>query len=248
MTTRVYRRGTMKPHNQLTIIRNRHRAKELRTFRGLVEAWFERSQIDPDDIVMDWHGAQEARSRINQMLPRVLQIVEAAGLDTAPPLATVTDPGLSLARLEVLRNIFRARFEDGLDQEILDVLDMAIGVYDGGAVMALARTINPLHYLGTAVAFVARAPRRLARLLGFGRTPHPVAGRGPDAYQRLPDVDAMIESRLAVLHDRSTIRQADLVRQMAELAERLDFAERVLAQHRAPRIKAPDETGIPTPV
>ncbi|TFG47469.1 MAG: hypothetical protein E4H38_08090 [Gemmatimonadales bacterium] len=161
-------------------------------------------------------------------------------------MTTATDPGLSLARVEVLRSIFSARYEDGLDQEILDVLDMAIGVYDGGSVMAMARTLNPLHYLGTAVAFVARGPRRLARMLGLGRTTRPRVG-GFEANPRLPDVDALIESRLAVLHDRSAIRQADLVRQVAELAERLDFAERVLAQHRSPLIEAPDAAGIQTP-
>ena len=131
----------MKPHDQLTIVRNLHRARELRLFRDLVESYFERSERDVNDVPMDWEGAQAARSRINQMLARVIQIVGAAGLGGSVGTAATTDPGPALGRVEVLQRIFSARYGDGLDQEIMDVLDMALGVYEGGRFMALARTI-----------------------------------------------------------------------------------------------------------
>ena len=38
----------MKPHNHLTIVRNRYRVRELRAFRDLVEVYFQQSARDAD--------------------------------------------------------------------------------------------------------------------------------------------------------------------------------------------------------
>lgn len=245
----------MKPHDQLTIVRNRHRARELRLFRELVETYFERSERDVNDLPMDWEGAQAARSRINQMLQRMIQVVRAAGVGGSTAAAATTDPGLTLGRVEVLQRIFSARYGDGLDQEILDVLDMALGVYEGDRFMALARTINPLHYAATALAFLARVPRRVLTALGLW--PRSRASRlGPADLARLESVAArlaeaeeLIDTRLAAVLDRQAVRQAEYSRELAELAERLDFAERVLArQGPTKRLEAPEMSDISTPV
>lgn len=245
----------MRPHDQLTVFRNLHRIRELRQFRDLVATYFERSERDVNDVPMDWDGAQAARSRINQMLPRVIQIVRAAGLGGAGT-AVITDPGLgpALARVEVLQRIFRARSGDGLDQEIVDVLDMALGVYEGGRFTALARTINPLHYAATALAFLARAPRRVLAAFGLWRYPRPSRPGAADLAHlesltaRLAEAEELIDTRLAAVLDRQAVRHAEYSRQLTELAERLDFAERVLAGQEPPkRLDAPD-VKIPTPV
>lgn len=245
----------LKPHDQLTIVRNRHRARELRLFRDAVGTYFERSERDVNDVPMDWEGAQAARSRINQMLPRVMQIVRAAGLGESIGTAANTDPGPSLGRVEVLSRIFSARYGDGLDQEIIDVLDMALGVYEGGRFNALARTINPLHYAATALAFLARAPRRILAALGLRRRPRASLMRDADlarlesVAERLAEAEEMIDSRLAAILDRQALRHAEYSRELAELAERLNFAERVLTrQEPLKRLDAPDESRIPTPV
>ncbi|HEV8357682.1 MAG TPA: hypothetical protein VGQ17_13095 [Gemmatimonadales bacterium] len=245
----------LKPHDQLTIVPNLHRARELRLFRRQVETYFERSERDVNDVPMDWEGAQAARSRINQMLPRVIQIVRAAGLGGSAGAAATTDSGPALGRVEVLQRIFSARYGDGLDQEIFDVLDMALGVYEGGRFMALVRTINPLHYAGTALAFVARAPRRVLASLGLWRDPRG-SRLGPADLARLESVAArlaeaeeLIDTRLAAALDRQALRHAEYSRELAELAERLDFAERVLArQEPLKRLDAPDVSDVSTPV
>ena len=247
--------GMLKPHDQLTIVRNLHRTRELRLFRELVEIYFVRSERDVNDVPMDWEGAQAARSRINQMLPRVIQIVRAAGLGGAAATAVITDPGPALGRVEVLQRIFTAGYVDGLDQEIFDVLDMAVGVYEGGRVMAMARTINPLYYAGTALGFLARVPRRVLAALGLWRPPRaPRLGaadlaRLESVAAQLADAEQLIDTRLAAAQERQAQRHADYSRRLAELAERLDFAERVLAQQPPPqRLEAPKERGITTPV
>ena len=245
----------MKPHDQLTIIRNRHRARELRLFREVVETYFERSERDVNDTPMDWEGAQAARSRINQMLARVIQIVRAAGVGGAVGTSAITDPGPALGRVEVLQRIFSVRTGDGVDQEILDVIDMALGVYEGGRYLALARTFNPFYYAGTALAFVARLPRRL--IVALGLWPQSRRSRlGPgdaagmeDVVARLAEAEELIDTRLAAVQDRQALRHAEYSRQLAELAERLDFAERVLSLQPPPkRLEAPEERDIITPV
>ena len=245
----------MKHHDQLTIIRNRHRARELRVFRELVETYFERSERDVNDMPMDWEGAQAARSRINQMLARVIQIVRAAGVGGSAGTAAITDPGPALGRVEVLQRIFSVRTGDGLDQEILDVIDMALGVYEGGRYLAVARTFNPFYYAGTALAFVARLPRRLLAALGLWPQPRRsrLGAADPTGLEsivaRLTEVEELIDTRLTAVQDRQAVRHAEYSRQLAELAERLDFAERVLSLSPPPKqLEAPRENDIITPV
>jgi hypothetical protein len=53
----------MRPYDKITIIRNRHRARDLRIFRDLVQTYFERSEHLTDDMLADWEGARAARPR-----------------------------------------------------------------------------------------------------------------------------------------------------------------------------------------
>jgi hypothetical protein len=246
----------MNPHDQITIVRNLHRSRELRQFRDLVETYFERSERDVNDVPMDWEGARAARSRINQMLPRVLQIVRAAGLGGGSISGATTDPGgPPVGRVEVLQRIFSARLGDGLDQEIVDVLDMALGVYEGSRVMALGRTINPLYYAAQILAFLGRAPRRMLAAIGLGRSPRAIRSMGADpadlqsVVARLAETEDAIDSRMAEVLDRQALRHAEYSRELSELAERLDFAERMLArQDPSKRLQAPEQSKVPTPV
>jgi len=244
----------VKPHNRITLIPNRYRAGALREFRAFVVDYFERSQRDPDGVPFDWEGAQAARSRIHQMLPRVIQMVGAAGLGGWAVGSTDTDPGAALGRVEVLTRIFSAQYPDGLEQEVLDVLDMALGVYDGDRIVAAFRAVNPFHYAGTIVEWLMRAPRRLLTTVGLRRArtariqPQDLV-RLEAAVARLTDVEEFIESRFAELQHRQAGHQGDQARQLADLAERLDFAERILAKQRPQdRLPAPEGRAFITPV
>ncbi len=243
----------MKPYDKLTIVRNRHRARDLRLFRELVETYFEQAEYVADDLPVDWEGARAARSHINRMLPRVIQVVHAAGL--AAPTANITDPGPTVrADVEVIRNIFSVRYADGADQEILDVIDMALGVYDASYFNALARTVNPFHYAIRALAFVAKLPRRAFAGLWPQRARAPRI-RAEDVTRleavasRLAHAEELIEMRFADMRDRQAQQFAENAGQLAELHERLDFAERVLAQQRPiNRLKSRNENDVVTPV
>lgn len=245
------RPDTMIPCDKLTIVRNRHRARELRRFRELLETYFERAEYVADDPEVGWEGLRAARSEINQMLPRVIQIVHAAGLDAA----AVTDPGPTVADVKVLRNIFSARYADGTDQEILDIVDMAIGVHDATLINALARTVNPFHYVMRMLGFVASVPRRALVALGLlpkrGRAPRirpEDVARLEAVASRLAEADAAMDRRFADLCDRQAQHFAESASLLADLAERLDFLERVLTQQRAiKRLKSSDGSDVLTP-
>ena len=244
----------LKSYHQLTIIRNRSRVQELWQFRDMVEAYFARSERDEHGVPIDWEGAQAARSRINQMLPRIMQVVHAAGLGAAARHPATTNPSPSVGRVDVLERIFSASYANGLDQEILDVIDMAIGAYDADRFAAMIRTVNPLHYAGAILAFIARVPRRILTAIGLGGGRR-AAALGPAdvarlevAAARLAEVEDVIDARIATALDRVAQRHADDARQIDELTERLDFAERLMAgQPMTPSINAPRPSGMTTP-
>jgi hypothetical protein len=244
----------MKPYDKLTIVRNRHRARDLRRFRELVETYFERAEYYADGMPVDWEGAQAARSQINRMLPRVIQVVHAAGLHART--ANTTDPGPTVADAKILRSIFGAGYADGTQQEILDVVDMALGVYEASRFNALARTVNPFHYAVTALAFVASLPRRSLIALGlWPQRPRVPRIRAEDVIRleavasRFADAEELIERRFAEMRDRQAQQFAENTRELAELAERVDFAERILAQQRPINaLKSPDKNVVVTPV
>jgi hypothetical protein len=137
-----------------------------------------------------------------------------------------------------------------VDQEIFDVLDMAIGVYDGDLPQSLLRSINPLYYASRLVAFLWRGPRRFFQALGFGRRrpilDEPRLIRLEAAAARLTEVDDLIDRRFAALQDHEARLRADQSRQLSEVAERLDFVERVLSRpESARRIAAPRTDATP---
>jgi hypothetical protein len=228
--------------------------RELREFREAVERYFICAERDVNEVPADWQGALAARASINRLLPRIIQIVNAAGL--SGPVTDTPNPEVrAVGRAELLQQIFSSRYGDGGEQEIFDFLDMVTGVYQGGRYAAMVRTINPVFYAGSLLSYLARVPKRI--LLAMGLWPKRRGSRlNPADLARLEsvagtfaDAEDLIDRRFAVLQDRQALRNAEVARQLAELAERLDFAERVLAQHRPPQqLAPPEEPRIKTPV
>ena len=207
----------MRPYQQITFIRNRIRARDLGLFRERVQDYFDQLEHEED--------TRATRAGINRMLPRVLEVVQAADLAGPAPHA-----------VETLHHIFRDRYGQ---EEILDVIDMAVGVYDANRYAALIRTVNPFHYVGAVLGFVAGLPRRALVAFGILR-PRPATTR-PDATADL------IESRFAEMREWQSGRFADNADQLTDMAERIDFLERVLAQQRpVPQLK-PGEKKQATP-
>jgi hypothetical protein len=244
-----YREALVIPYQRLTFIRNRHRARDLRLFRGRVLAYFEQFQLDRQGLPVDWEGAQTARAEINRMLPRVAQIVEAADLGASSP-GSMRSPAARAG--EIMQSIFSPRYGGGAYQEVLDVLDMAIGVHDASQYGALVRTVNPFHYVASALRFLLDLPRRALVAIGFGG-PRPTKVRSEDvsrfesALSRLAGTEELIESRFSEMREWQSRHFAENADRLTDLGERMDFLERVLAQPRPAQQIRPGERKPVTP-
>jgi len=241
----------MTPYDRLTILRNRHRVRDLQVFRSRVRAYCEQFEYDADGLPVDWEGVQAARAEINRMLPRIVQIVQAADFGGPSGVASPHNP--AGRAVEILQGIFSARYAHRAYQEVLDVTDMAIGVYEANRFAALLRTVNPFHYLGAALGFVAGLPRRALVAIGLVRPRAAGVGSGGLArlealVSRLAETEHLIETRFADMREWQSRLFAENADRVTDLAERMDFLERVLAQQRpVPRLE-PGGTKASTPV
>ena len=238
----------MKPYDRVTILRNRHRARDLRIFRARVQGYFEQLAYETENQPADWESLRAARAEINRMLPRVIQIVQAADLGGWAPPSGRNPAGRAV---EILQNIFSPQYAQGAHEEILDVMDLAVGVYDANRLAAFGRTINPLHYVMAALGLVGGLPRRALVAIGL-LNPRAARIRPQDldrfeaALKRLGGAEELIEARFADLREWHSRLSAENANQTMELAERMDFLERVLAQQKpAPYLKPGEKK--PTP-
>jgi hypothetical protein len=131
---------------------------------------------------------------------------------------------------------------------------MALGVYEASRFDAWVRTVNPFHYTFAALAYVAKLPRRGLTAVGLWpqrRTPRLGAAdlaRLEAVASRFADAEELIEKRFSDMRDRLAQQFIENARQVEELAERLDFTERVLAQQQPlKQLQSPDENDVVTP-
>ncbi len=221
-------------YNRVTTLRNRERERDLRKFRRLVEAYFEQSAYETDDLPVDWEAAQRARAQINRMLPRIAQVVKAAR--PKPDDFDMRD----IARFDRNAEAISDMFVDGntgvSEVDVLDAIDVVIGIYEANQAAAFFRTFNPFHHAGSLMRFVFGFPGRVLLATGIrqfrGERPLPpgqVAQLEAQSSQ-LREMRHTLDTRMAEmqeLHERQMAENADHV---AELAERVDFAERMIAQ------------------
>lgn len=240
----------MQPYDRITILRNRFRARDLRVFRDRVRRYFEQLEYETESQPVDRDALQTARAEINRMLPRITQIVEAADLGGSAGAAARSP---ATRAVEILHNIFSPRYGPDSYQEILDVIDMAVGAYDANLYAALLRTINPFHYVMAVLGFVGGLPRRALVAIGVLRSgtarvrPEELA-RLEAALSRLAGTEELIETRFAEMREWHSRVSAESTNQMMELAERMDFLERVLARERQAQQLKPGEKKTTTPV
>jgi len=233
----------VRPYDRLTIIRNRHRVRDLRLFRARVRAYFEQFEYDVQDLPIDWDSVRTARAEIHRMLPRIAQIVRAADLG-ASTAGSMRSP--AARAVEILHDIFSPRYAEGEYQEILDVIDMAIGVYDASRYGALLRTVNPFYYVATALRFLAGLPRgglvAIGVLRPLGERRRPIDAAGLDAAAtRLAGIEGLLDRRFGEMREWQSRLFSEQAGQLTDVAERMDFLERVLAQRvPAQRLKAGD--------
>ncbi len=73
-------------------------------------------------------------------------------------------------------------------------------------------------------------------------------GKGPLRSAKGAEHHGALEQRVADLEDLLEQQHVEFIDRQADLEERLDFAERMLAQQRQPQLGSPPESRVPTPV
>ena len=81
-------------------------------------------------------------------------------------------------------------------------------MYEASRFGALARTVNPLYYVGTLLGFVFGLPKQFFNALGFGRPSHLPRIQAEDVKRleavasRLAETEDLIEMRFSELRER----------------------------------------------
>lgn len=158
----------MKHHSQIPIWELRRRQKFLREFRSLVDKYFSDSR--PADIgsgMIEGKIAKSLRPEINHRLSTAQLAIYGAGID---PTITYTPPpaiGGYIQKVNVFANIFNLS-QFGLDRDnVIDNIDVTLGIYADNECRAWVRTCNPLYWLGQFLDWIASIPFKLLGRVGF---------------------------------------------------------------------------------
>lgn len=160
----------MTPYTKILPWENARCLERLSEFRNLVVEYFNYSKADwrVSDRIEE-PKAQEARVKINRMMDEVHDIILFSGVNptyrwTPPPAV-----GGYVQNLDLVQNIFNLQPFQIAPTVVLDVVDRAIGIYEGNAKAAFLRAINPFFYIGRVFDFVARIPFLLIGRAGFNQ-------------------------------------------------------------------------------
>lgn len=160
----------MNQYKKITIWENRKRAKLLIEFRNLVDTYFSNlKHLHFGLAVHENEKAKQVRIEINMSLDKMYSVIISAGVKPtiyySPPPAV----GGFAGNIDLIHNIFNIhRFQIG-PQELLDIIERAIGIYENDRLNALLRTVNPLFWLGLILDYVVSFPFKVIGKIGFNQ-------------------------------------------------------------------------------
>lgn len=160
----------MNPYNRITILWNIFRLKKLNDFRVLVVEWYNSINRDYLWNAVETESSQEPRRQINLRIREIQLIVASSYVSDSifysPPAATW---GIQW-NINLLPNIFNLqRFRISI-QDVIDILDKSIWVYELEKNKSIIRTINPFFYISLLFDWLLDLPIRLLRKVWFWKT------------------------------------------------------------------------------
>jgi len=146
---------------------NASRIKTLRCFLSLVNE-YQNSLTKVSFLeVRENAVSQKKRSEINTRLDKAHSIILASGCDSiahyAPPAAT----GGLAGSIDLIHNMFNLPRMQVSYQQITDLIERSIGIYEADSSKAFARTINPFFWLGLILDFISELPFIFLGKIGF---------------------------------------------------------------------------------
>lgn len=158
-------------YKRITIWDNKKRIELLNNFKELVIAYFENIEYPAYSLgeYSENDEARKIRSEINMIMDKIHSVVILAGgsltVFQAPPPAI----GGIAGNIDLLHNIFNLYRFQIPEQQLLDHIEIAIGIYKNDTINALLRTYNPFFWLGLILEYIVRLPFKIFGKVGFNQ-------------------------------------------------------------------------------
>ena len=159
----------MRYYTRILVWENKRRLNKLRKFRSLVIRYFNNSRVNLGGGRVEEPVAKEARLEINRLRDEIHSIILNLGID---PVFSWTPPsavGGDETEIDLIQEIFDLDQFDIGPNNVLGLIDRAIGEYDSNRKSAFVRTLNPFFYLGRVLDTISDLPFIATGILGFNR-------------------------------------------------------------------------------
>ncbi len=159
----------MRYYTKILIWESKRRLNKLKAFRSLMIRYFNNSRVGFGGGRVEESAAKEARREINLLRDEIHSIILNSGIDPSfswtPPAAVGDDE----TEIDLIEDIFNLDQFDIGPNNLLDLIDRAIGKYDSNRKSAFIRTFNPFFYLGLVLDTISDLPFIAIGILGFNR-------------------------------------------------------------------------------
>lgn len=158
-------------YKKITIWENRKRTELLVAFRNLVDTYFTNLE-DYSHLGLDPHEnekAKKARREINMILDKMHSVIILAGV--SPTIYYSPPPAIGglAGTIDLIYNIFNLHHFEIKPENLLDLIDRAVGIYENDRLNAWLRTINPLFWLGLILDYIVSLPFKIIGKIGFNQ-------------------------------------------------------------------------------
>ena len=159
----------MRYYTKILIWESKRRLNKLKAFRSLMIRYFNNSRVGFGGGRVEESAAKEARREINLLRDEIHSIILNSGIDPSfswtPPAAVGDDE----TEIDLIEDIFNLDQFDIGPNNLLNLIDRAIGKYDSNRKSAFIRTFNPFFYLGLVLDTISDLPFIAIGILGFNR-------------------------------------------------------------------------------
>lgn len=152
---------------KITVWENKKRLEDLNIFRTQVIDYFNDTNFDDFGELDVGKSAMKVRTSINLVIVKIGLIIRASGVN---PVMEYTPPpmiGGRIMEIDLISNIFNIHNFRIPPQEVIDIIEKSIGVYQENIIPSLIRTINPFFWLKRMLSFVGAIPFEILEAAGF---------------------------------------------------------------------------------
>ena len=162
----------MRHHTKILIWENNRRLNKLIKFRDLVIRYFNNQGSTDYMGFLDENARDKAaqiRTEINQNTAEIHNIITSSNISTK---IIYTDPPLLGGRsrkFDLIFNMFDSRELTDPHEQVLDIIEMSIGVYKSNRAKSAWRMFNPFFWLGRIADGISEVVFNVIGEFGVGR-------------------------------------------------------------------------------